>query len=96
MIFNSEHVAATNPVWDRPWGTNVEPTLVPTNGIGPSWWGVYGSDNLAHIVADDYATFGVPTQIRRWFGTVASPIDAPSFYLHNKGVYYHCDADMPR
>jgi len=21
--------------------------------------------------------------------------DAPSFYLHNKGVYYHCDEDTP-
>jgi hypothetical protein len=34
-----------------------------SNTYGPSWWGVYGSDRLAHIVVDDYATFGVPTQI---------------------------------
>ena len=98
VIANSEHVAVTNPVWDRPWGSNVEPTLVQTNSAGPSWWGVYGSDRLAHIVVDAYATFGVPTQIE---GAGSSgqlrhvQFDAPSLYLHNKGVYYHCDADTP-
>ena len=98
VLANAEHVAATNPVWDRPWGSNVEPTLVMTNSYGPSWWGVYGSDRLAHIVVDGYATFGVPTQIAGAgsAGQLARlQFDAPSFYLHNKGVYYHCDADTP-
>jgi hypothetical protein len=98
VLTNSEHVAVTAPVWDRPWGSNVEPTLIPTNSSGPSWWGVYGSDRLAHIVVDDYATFGVPTQIAGGgsAGQLARlQFDAPSFYLHNKGVYYHCDGDTP-
>jgi len=98
VLANSEHVAVANPVWDRPWGSNVEPTLVQTNSYGPSWWGVYGSDRLAHIVVDDYATFGVPTQIAGAgsAGQLARlQFDAPSFYLHNKGVYYHCDEDTP-
>ena len=98
VLANSEHVAVANPVWDRPWGSNVEPTLVQTNGSGPSWWGVYGSDRLAKIVVDDYATFGVPTQIAGAgsAGQLARvQFDAPSFYLHNKGVYYHCDQDTP-
>jgi hypothetical protein len=96
VLTNAEHVAVTNPVWDRPWFTNDQPTLVPTNASGPSWWGVYGSDKLAHIVVDDYATFGVPTQIAGAgsAGQLARlQFDAPSFYLHNKGVYYHCDGD---
>jgi hypothetical protein len=98
VLANSEHVAVTNPVWDRPWASNVEPTLVQTNSYGPSWWGVYGSDRLAHIVVDGYATFGVPTQIAGAgsAGQLARlQFDAPSFYLHNKGVYYHCDEDTP-
>ena len=98
VLVNSEHVAVMNAVWDRPWGTNVEPSLIPTNGAGPSWWGVYGSDRLAHIVADDYALFGVPTQIAGAgsAGQLARiQFDAPSFYLHNKGVFYHSDADVP-
>ena len=98
VIVNSEHVVAMNAVWDRPWGSNIEPSLIPTNGIGPSWWGVYGSDRLAHIVADDYALFGVPTQIAGGgsAGQLARvQFDAPSFYLHNKGVFYHSDADVP-
>jgi hypothetical protein len=98
VLANSEHVAVTNPVWDRPWGANVEPTLVQTNSFGPSWWGVFGSEQLAHIVVDDYATFGVPTQIAGAgsAGQLARlQFDAPSFYLHNKGVYYHCDEDTP-
>jgi hypothetical protein len=98
VLTNAEHVAVTNPVWDRPWFTNDQPTLVTTNGSGPSWWGVYGSDQLAHIVVDDYATFGVPTQIMGAgsAGQLARlQFDAPSFYLHNKGVYYHCDQDTP-
>jgi len=98
VLANSEHVAVTNPVWDRPWGSNVEPTLVATNSGAPSWWGVYGSDRLAHIVVDDFAVFGVPTQIAGGgsAGQLARlQFDAPSFYLHNKGVYYHCDEDTP-
>jgi hypothetical protein len=97
-LLNSEHVAVMNAVWDRPWGTNIEPSLIPTNGAGPSWWGVYGSERLAHIVADDYALFGVPTQIEGGgsAGQLARiQFDAPSFYLHNKGVFYHSDADVP-
>lgn len=97
-LANSEHVAVTNPVWDRPWGSNVEPTLIATNSAGPSWWGVYGSDRMAQIVVDDYATFGVPTQIMGAgsAGQLARlQFDAPSFYLHNKGVYYHCEGDTP-
>jgi hypothetical protein len=98
VLTNAEHVAVTNPVWDRPWFTNEQPTLVATNGSGPSWWGVYGSDRLANLVVDDYATFGVPTQTAGGgsAGQLARlQFDAPSFYLHNKGVYYHCDADTP-
>ena len=98
VLVNSEHVAAMNAVWDRPWGTNVEPSLIPTNGSGPSWWGVYGSEQLAHIVRDDYALFGVPTQVMGGgsAGQLARiQFDAPSFYLHNKGVFYHSDADVP-
>ena len=98
VLVNSEHVAAMNAVWDRPWGTNVEPSLIPTNGAGPSWWGVFGSDRLAHIIADDYALFGVPTQIAGGgsAGQLARiQFDAPSFYLHNKGVFYHSDGDVP-
>jgi len=98
VLTNAEHVAVTNPVLDRAWFTNDPPSLIATNGSGPSWWGVYGSDRLAHIVVDDYATFGVPTQLAGGgsAGQLASmQFDATSFYLHNKGVYYHCDADTP-
>lgn len=98
VLLNAEHIAAAEPVWDRKWGTSVRPGLIATNQIGSSWWGVNGSDKLAHIVADAYARFGVPTQIAEG----GSPgelrqvqFDAPSFYLHNKGVYYHADADVP-
>jgi hypothetical protein len=76
----------------------VEPSLIPTNGAAPSWWGVYGSELLAQIVRDDYALFGVPTQIAGGgsAGQLARiQFDAPSFYLHNKGVFYHSDADVP-
>ena len=98
VLMNAEHIAAKAPVYDRPWGKHMAPSLIATNGLGPSWWGVYGSDRLANIVRDDYALFGVPTQIAEG----GSPgelsevqFDAPSFYLHNKGVYYHADADTP-
>ena len=98
VIMNAEHIAAKAPVYDRQWGKHVAPSLISTNGLGPSWWGVYGSDRLAKIVRDDYALFGVPTQIAEGgspgeLSTVQ--FDAPSFYLHNKGVYYHADADTP-
>jgi hypothetical protein len=98
VIVNSEHVAATDPVWDRVWGYRGEPSLFPSNEKFPSWWAVYGSDKLANIVADDYAQFGVPTQINEG----GSPgelsrvqFQAPSFTLHNKGVFYHADSDTP-
>jgi hypothetical protein len=98
VIMNAEHIAAKAPVYDRPWGKHAAPSLISTNGLGPSWWGVYGSDRLATIVRDDYALFGVPTQIAEGGSPgelSAVQFDAPSFYLHNKGVYYHADADTP-
>ena len=70
----------------------------PDQRLGPSWWGVYGSELLAHIVRDDYAIFGIPTQTAGGgsAGQLARiQFDAPSFYLHNKGVFYHSDADVP-
>lgn len=44
------------------------------------------------------ALFGVPTHVEQ--GGSAGQLrpvqwDAPSFYLHNKGVYYHASADTP-
>jgi hypothetical protein len=98
IVVNAEHVAVMEPVWDRPWGTNVRPELYATNQLGSSWWGVHGSDRLAAIVRDSFALFGVPTQMEQ--GGSAGQLrpvqwDAPSFYLHNKGVYYHASADTP-
>jgi hypothetical protein len=98
VILNAEHVALAEPVWDRPWGANVRPSLIKTNQLGPSWWGVYGSDRLANLIRDNFALFGVPTQTDP--GGSAGELravqwDAPSFYLHNKGVYYHSSADTP-
>ena len=98
VLMNAEHIAAKAPVYDRVWRQHVAPSLFATNGLGPSWWGVYGSDRLATIVRDDYALFGVPTQIAEGGSSgelVQMQFDAPSFYLHNKGVYYHADADTP-
>lgn len=98
VLMNAEHIAAKAPVYDREWRHHVAPSLFTTNGLGPSWWGVYGSDKMATIVRDGYATFGVPTQINEGgsSGELAQmQFDAPSFYLHNKGVYYHADADTP-
>jgi hypothetical protein len=96
VILNAEHVALAEPVWDRPWGSNVRPSLIKTNQLGPSWWGVYGSDRLANVIRENFALFGVPTQVDP--GGSAGELravqwDAPSFYLHNKGVYYHSSAD---
>ena len=96
IILNAEHVALAEPVWDRPWGSNVRPGLIKTNQLGPSWWGVHGSDRLANLIRDGFAVFGVPTQVEP--GGSAGELravqwDAPSFYLHNKGVYYHSNAD---
>jgi Peptidase family M28 len=98
VVMNAEHVATMEPVWDRRWGSPGRPSLIATNQLGSSWWGVYGSDRLAHIVADAYALFGVPTQVEP--GGSSGELrqvqfDAPSFYLHNKGVYYHTDSDVP-
>lgn len=98
VITNSEHVAVTDAVWDRRWGSNDQPTLTPTNSSYPSWWGVYGSNRLAKIVVHDLATFGMPTQLA---GSGAEgeltkvQFDAPSFYVDNKGIFFHCDADTP-
>jgi hypothetical protein len=98
VILNAEHVALAEPVWDRRWGSNDRPSLIRTNQLGPSWWGVHGSDRLANIIRQNFALFGVPTQIDP--GGSAGELravqwDAPSFYLHNKGVYYHSSADTP-
>lgn len=98
VITNSEHVAVTDAVWDRRWGSNDQPTLTPTNSSYPSWWGVYGSNRLAKIVVHDLATFGMPSQLA---GSGAEgeltkvQFDAPSFYVDNKGIFFHCDADTP-
>ena len=60
VLADSEHVAVTNPVWDHPWSTNAEPTLVETTASARPGWGVFGSERLAHIVVNDHATFGAP------------------------------------
>jgi hypothetical protein len=98
MIVNSEHVAVLHSVLDRRWGSNDRPSLVPTNTYEPSWWGVYGSERLARTIAHGLATFGVPTQIAQGgsAGEAANvQFDAPSFYLDNKGTFFHTDADTP-
>jgi hypothetical protein len=98
LIVNSEHVAVLHSVLDRRWGSNDRPALVATNTYEPSWWGVYGSERLARIVVRDLATFGVPTQIAAGgsAGQAAQvQFDAPSFYLDNKGTFFHTDADTP-
>ncbi|HEY8520482.1 MAG TPA: M28 family peptidase [Gammaproteobacteria bacterium] len=96
IVANAEHVAVTAPVWDRTWGTSDRPSLLPTNELAASWWGVHGSDLLAEIVRDSFAALGVPTHLEQ--GGSAGQLrpvqwDAPSFYLHNKGVYYHASGD---
>ena len=96
VILNPEHVALAEPVWDRVYGTRDPPELIKTNQLGPSWWGVYGSERLAQIVKESFAIFGVPTQLNPGGSPGelrAIQWDAPSFYLHNKGVYYHSSAD---
>jgi hypothetical protein len=98
VSLNAEHVTAMEPVWDRPWGSPARPELIATNQIGSSWWGVNGSARLAEIIRDGFAMFGVPTQVAP--GGSAGELraiqwDSPSFYLHNKGVYYHADNDVP-
>jgi hypothetical protein len=98
VLLNAEHVTAMEPVWDRPWGTSGRPELIKTNQIGSSWWGVNGSERLAKIVKDGFALFGVPTQLAPGGSPGelrAVQFDAPSFYLHNKGVYYHASNDTP-
>lgn len=96
ISLNTEHVALLEPIWDRPWGTRLRPSLVKTNQLGPSWWGVHGSERLVQIVRESFAMFGVPTHLNP--GGSAGELraiqwDSPSFYLHNKGVYYHTTAD---
>jgi hypothetical protein len=98
IVANAEHVSVMEPVWDRPWGSSVRPSLIDTNQLGSSWWGVHGSEVLARIVRDSFALFGVPTHVEQ--GGSAGQLrpvqwDAPSFYLHNKGVFYHADLDTP-
>jgi hypothetical protein len=98
VILNAEHVTAMEPVWDRPWGFPGRPELIATNQLGSSWWGVNGSPKLANIVKAGFALFGVPTQIAPGGSAGelrAVQFDAPSFYLHNKGVYYHASNDTP-
>ena len=98
LIVNSEHVAVLHSVLDRRWGSNDRPSLVATNAYEPSWWGVYGSERLARVIARGLATFGVPTQLAQGgsAGEMAQiQFDAPSFYLDNKGTFYHTDADTP-
>jgi hypothetical protein len=98
VSLNAEHVTAMEPVWDRPWGSPARPELIPTNQLGSSWWGVNGSARLAGIIRDGFAMFGVPTQVEPGGSAGelrAIQFDSPSFYLHNKGVYYHADNDLP-
>ena len=98
MIVNSEHVAVLHSVLDRRWGSNDRPSLVATNAYEPSWWGVYGSERMARTIARGLATFGVPTQLVQGgsAGEAANvQFDAPSFYLDNKGTFYHTDSDTP-
>ena len=98
LIVNTEHVAVLHSVLDRRWGSNDRPSLVATNAYEPSWWGVYGSERLARTIAHGLATFGVPTQLAQGgsAGEAANiQFDAPSFYLDNKGTFYHTDADTP-
>lgn len=98
LITNSEHVAVTDSVLDRRWGSNDEPSLIATNASYPSWWGVYGSNQLTHLIVHDLATFGMPTQLKASGAEgelTKVQYDAPSFYIDNKGVYFHCDADTP-
>jgi len=98
VLLNAEHVAAMEPVWDRPWGSSGRPELIATNQLGSSWWGVNGSERLARIVRDGFAAFGVPTQLAPGGSPGelrAVQFDAPSFYLHNKGVFYHASNDTP-
>ena len=99
VVTNAEHVAVGNWVFDRQrTNSNDEPSLVTTNSSYPGWWGVYGSERLAHIVVHDFATFGVPTQIGA--GGMESQLtkvqfDAPSFYLVDKNFFFHSEADTP-
>jgi hypothetical protein len=98
VILNAEHVTAMEPVWDRPWGSGARPELIATNQLGSSWWGVNGSPRLVNIVKAAFAMFGVPTQVMPGGSAGelrAVQFDAPSFYLHNKGVYYHASNDTP-
>ena len=56
------------------------------------------ADHLLVKAGSGLATFGVPTQLAQGgsAGEMAQvQFDAPSFYLDNKGTFYHTDADTP-
>ena len=58
---------------------------------------MHGSDEMAAIIRDSFAMFGVPTHIEEGGSPGelrAVQWDAPSFYLHNKGIYYHASNDL--
>lgn len=100
LINNMEHTSVRLSAWDQQplAGGGYKPVIVPTNGLNATWWGVYGSDKLAHIVAHDFATFGVVSDIE--MGGMAGQIskvewDAPTMYVDNKNVYFHADEDTP-
>ena len=60
--------------------------------------GIFRSERLARLIARGLATFGVPTQLIQGgsAGEAANvQFDAPSFYLDNKGTFYHTDSDTP-
>ena len=81
VILNPEHVALAEPIWDRVYGTRDRPELIKTNQLGPSWWGVYGSERLAQIVKESFAIFGVPTQVRGDPGHIVVIIQCSLEYL---------------
>jgi hypothetical protein len=98
VITNSEHIAVIDSVLDRRWGSNDLPSIYSTNAYYPSWWGVYGSEKLARLIVHDFATFGVPTQLGAGGAEgelTKVQFDAPSFYIDNKGIFFHCDTDTP-
>jgi hypothetical protein len=100
FINNMEHPSVRLTAWDReplP-GGGYKVVLVQTNGRNATWWGVYGSDKLAHIVAHDYAMFGIVSDFE--MGGMGGQIDkvewdAPSMYVDNKNVYFHANEDTP-
>jgi Peptidase family M28 len=94
VIINPEHVSVMQPYDHR--GTNREEKFYRSNTLGASLFGVYGSDRLARLIIDDFALFGVPTELDPFNvpGTLGHyQYDAPSLFLQNKGTYYHLSAD---